>query len=125
MNFPNVKTYLACLFLSIPDINCWSPHSLRQLLHGALDSLKDVLPDENSVTGKERTEVKRFKREIRQFFQYQPKDENILKNFYNTILASENMGILAGFGLATKFGDTINCNPEATSIWEYFKTQPQ
>jgi len=125
------------IFTAIPDLKVRSAPALQELYIQTVSALIDIVRlsiqilqermsklkeddaqahmiKENVV---ERGKLSRFIRSLRRQTQYLPNDrDRLLQKIYDTILESEDMGLLRGFGMGNRFGDFIGGNPERQSV---------
>jgi len=95
---------LGGLFSSIPNLNYWSYEALKELYIEGIKMVSDVVGKTNGA---------------QKLIFYLPfTREGMLRRIYETILASEKLSTLPGFGLSNSFGDKLKGNPEIHSIYK-------
>lgn len=126
---PNCKSLLSDMVSMIPDIKYFSPGALLQFYTNILDmSLELATGEREKRKGVERAELTRYIGSVQRKRQH-VKDgtrEILLTQIYESLLQSEGMGILIGFGLTGYDTDegrrkVKGCNlldPEKKSIYE-------
>ena len=98
------KEVLGILFTAIPNLNCWSYEALKELYVEGIKLVSDVV---GKVSGAQKL-----------IFYLPFTRKGMLARIYETILASEKLSTLPGFGLSNSFGDKLKGNPEIHSIYK-------
>lgn len=101
----------------IPNIECWSDESLRELYGGMLGILSDLCSELlETARGPEKAKFNRFITWASRGQKRIPKDrEVLLSRFFNVLLQGHGEGTLRGYGFANKFGDPMKGNSEVES----------
>jgi hypothetical protein len=141
IDIQNPKTVLGDLLCSVPDLKFRSGSALQDLYKTLISTLIKVLKGELKKIEKEvklirgttedkdlriklirekgglRAKLTRYIRRLMKETMYLSNDrDRLLAKIYETILESEDLGLLRGFGMANKFGDSIVGNPERQSV---------
>ena len=99
---------LSTLLASIPDLRYWSRDCLVDLIRGVSIMVSEFVIQ----SGGSQAVAKRFMKHIAGQLQYFPKDQaKALNSVYEYILRGTGDGVLANFGMASKFGDNLGINP--------------
>lgn len=120
------KDLITCLQFLLESLNKYSPIGVfLENLGKSLDTiheLSDLLYNEYKETNQQKLarEISNFKGKLtatKSSLFYIKTKEKAVEMQYNLLLSFEGLGLLSGFGGATKFGDRIEYfNPERTTV---------
>ena len=106
------RNLLGRILAIIPNLEYWSYDALRKLY-------TELLIDCAGIFNADLSRRRGSNKTIGRLLLYMPLTrEGLLVRIYETILSSEKMGLMAGFGISNQFGDNLKGNPEKQSLRE-------